>query len=288
MKTLEQLTLPASRALLDRLLIGADREAMAMRPPRRVTVPGAVGPLPARLYEPDPTAPPGPAMLFFHGGGFVFCSPDTHDALCRRLAAASGWRILSCGYRLAPEAAFPAQQEDAVAAAHWTLAHAQELKFDPARLAFGGDSAGAHLALWAATEESLARKAKLLVLLYPLLTLDDAEWNRSVIKDMRLLGRTAVAYIRRQLQAREGAALELGPERLARAPAALIVSGGPLDPVRPDAHPFAERLRAAGVAVTERDFPGLVHGSFNLTHLSQAARDAVAETGRTAAALLSR
>ncbi|MBS0296002.1 MAG: alpha/beta hydrolase [Proteobacteria bacterium] len=288
MKPLDRYALPSARALLNRLLVDMDVEARAMSAPRPITVQGAAGPLPARLYEPDPSAPPGPAMLFFHGGGFVFCSPETHDALCRRLAAASGWRILSCGYRLAPEYPFPAQHEDAVAAARWTLAHAQELKFDPARLAFGGDSAGAHLALWAATDERLAGKAALLVLLYPLLTLDDAEWSGSIVKDMRLLGRTAVAYIRRQLQTREGAALELGPKRLARAPAALIVSGGPLDPVRPDAHPFAERLRAAGVAVTERDFPGLVHGSFNLTHLSQAARDAVAETGRTAAALLSR
>ena len=288
MKSLDQLTLPAARALLNRLLVGKDTEAMGLPAPRPLQVDGAAGALSARLYEPDPDAPPGPAMLFFPGGGFVFCSPATHDALCRRLAAASGWRILSCGYRLAPEHPFPAQHEDAVAAARWALAHAKALKVDPERLAFGGDSAGAHLALWAATDEDMTGKAALLVLLYPLLTLDDAEWSGSVVKDMRLLGRTAVAYIRRQLQTREGAALELYAARLARAPAVLIVNGGPLDPVRPDAHPFAERLRTAGIAVTELEFPGLVHGSFNLTHLSQAARDAVAETGRTAAALLSR
>ena len=103
------------------------------------------GGVPARLYRPSA----GPALglvLYFHGGGWVLGSVDTHDHVTRALAAESGCAVLSVDYRLAPEHPFPAGLDDAFAVSAWTHANARSLGCDPDRLAVGGDSAGANLA----------------------------------------------------------------------------------------------------------------------------------------------
>jgi acetyl esterase len=101
-------SLAGARAALKLALAHRDRNAPAMAEVRELQVPAPAGPLPARLYRPAAAVEPGPVLLFWHGGGFVICDLETHDAFCRRLAAASGLRVISAGYRLAPEAAFPA------------------------------------------------------------------------------------------------------------------------------------------------------------------------------------
>ena len=112
---------------------------------RDLEVDGAAGPRPARLYEPEGTGTPGPLLVFFHGGGFVAYSIETHDHVCRELCAAANTAVLSVDYRLAPEHRFPAPVDDAYAALKWAAEHAAELGADPARLAVAGDSAGASL-----------------------------------------------------------------------------------------------------------------------------------------------
>src|SRR5215469_6718879 len=112
---------------------------------RDIDAPG--GPLPIRIYTPaPPTAGLSPALIFLHGGTGVFGSIETHDGLCRLLANESGCRVISVGYRLAPEHKFPSAVEDSCAAAKWVFAHSKELGIDPERIAVGGDSAGATLA----------------------------------------------------------------------------------------------------------------------------------------------
>ena len=105
-----------------------------------------VADLPARLYVPTGAPEVGPLLVFFHGGGFWCGDLDSHDAGCRHLAEQSGVRVLSVGYRLAPEHPFPAAHDDAAAAYAWTVEHAAELGADPTRLGVGGDSAGGNLA----------------------------------------------------------------------------------------------------------------------------------------------
>ncbi len=283
---IDDLGLPPLRQLADRMLAGADTEAAKFCDVRDLTVAGAEGPLPARLYLPSADAPPGPGLVAFHGGGFVFGSLDMHEAFCRRLAHASGARVLSVGYRLAPEAPWPAQHDDAVASASWAFAHAKALGFDPHRIALGGDSAGGLMALWAAASliaDGWAPKA--LLLLYPLLTLDDAEWAGPPLESLRVVGRISVGYIRRQLGAAALIESAVSDEALRRMPATLLVSGG-LDPVRPDAAPFEKRLAALGVSVRSLAFPKLIHGSFNLTHVSPASRQAVQAIGEALAEML--
>ncbi|WP_157463795.1 alpha/beta hydrolase fold domain-containing protein, partial [Deinococcus pimensis] len=104
---------------------------------RDLTVPGPASDLPARLYVPRGEGP-FPLTVFFHGGGFVAYSVETHDPLCRELCAESGSMVLSVEYRLAPEHPFPAAVEDAFAALRWAADHAAELGADASRLAVAG------------------------------------------------------------------------------------------------------------------------------------------------------
>ncbi|KAB2353260.1 alpha/beta hydrolase, partial [Actinomadura montaniterrae] len=127
--------------------------ARSPRPPvatvRDVTVDGPAGPLPARLYHPGGDRP-APAMVYFHGGGWVLGDVDSYDPVVRALAVASSVAWLSVGYRRPPEHPFPAPLDDAVAAVRWTTAHTGPLGLDPARVGVAGDSAGGQLAAAAA------------------------------------------------------------------------------------------------------------------------------------------
>ena len=127
-------------------IAGLDRTLPTLAERRILEIPGPAGPLPARLYRPEGVAEDAPLLVFFHGGGFVISDLESHEAMCVRLAAAGGFRLLAAGYRLAPEHRFPAQFDDALAAARWVLAEGAQALNSGGRIALGGDSAGAYLA----------------------------------------------------------------------------------------------------------------------------------------------
>lgn len=255
-----------------------DRNLPDLAELRNLEVRGAAGPLAARLYVPMGAPQKGPLLLFFHGGGFVLGDLDTHDALCTRLADASGLRILSCRYRLAPEHPFPAQLEDAMAAAQWLVRHARRLGADKKRILIGGDSAGGYLAL--STAKAMKKTFAGQVLIYPLMHLEDDVWAETMGANTRVIGRLAVRYIEAQLAtAGMRAPSLLADGALAPLPT-VITAGGHLDPCAPDALTCADRLRALGAPVVLRTYPGQIHGFANLTHTSSAARRAVDEIGR--------
>src|SRR5438445_9466719 len=108
------------------------------------------GDIPARLYRSDGGSEVVPLIVYFHGGGWLLGSVDSHDGITRRLALATGMAVLSIGYRRGPEARFPNAVDDAVTAVRWATASASDLGADPARLAIAGDSAGGNLATVAA------------------------------------------------------------------------------------------------------------------------------------------
>lgn len=280
--------LPATRALIRKLHVGLDKAALDACPSRDLEVDGAEGRLPARLYTPPGTPEGGPLLLFFHGGGFVLCDLESHDALCRRLAAAAGIRLLSVDYRLAPEHRFPAMHRDAEAAFAWTRAHAAELDADPGRIGLGGDSAGGHMAAWLALHGKV--RPDFLVLLYPLLDVEETQWNGSPLRDLRFLGRLAVGYIRSQIEdfEAEGGSLEafrIVDTDLSRLPSTLLVEVG-LDPLRPGIHAFGQAAVKAGARVESLYWPGLAHGAFNFAYLSKQAAQAVDQTGAALRRLL--
>ncbi|WP_237477545.1 alpha/beta hydrolase [Lichenibacterium dinghuense] len=242
-----------------------------------VRIAGAAGPLPARLYAPrDGTAP---GLVYFHGGGLVAGDLDTHDALCRALAAGSDCRVLSVGYRLAPEHPFPAAAEDAVAAAGDALGRAAEFGLDPARVAVGGDSAGGTLATLAAG--ALRTRVALQLLLCPALDAAPDTESRRLFARGHLLD---AAMMARDLADCAPGALDLADPRLsplrdpdlAGRPPALIHTAE-FDPLRDEGALYAERLAAAGVPVRHRCHPGMIHHFYGLTGLVPAARAALAD-----------
>jgi len=109
---------------------------------RDIQLPGAAGPMRARIYNPTPNASaPQPALIYIHGGGWCLSSVESHDSICRALASQANIVVLSLDYRLAPEHVFPAGLEDCYAATQWISKHANELNLDPARLAMGEQTA---------------------------------------------------------------------------------------------------------------------------------------------------
>lgn len=280
--------LPATRALIRRLHVGLDKPALSACPSRDLQVDGAEGPLPARLYTPPGATSGADLMVFFHGGGFVLCDIESHDALCRRLAVATGMKLLSVEYRLAPECRFPAMHRDARAAFEWARTNAASLGCDGGRIGLGGDSAGGHMAAWLALRAS-ARPA-FLVLLYPLLDVEAAQWEGSPMKDLRFLGRLAVGYVRSQIEdfEEEGGSLSafrITDADLSTLPPTVVVEVG-IDPLRPGIHAFVEAAQAAGARILGLSYPTLAHGALNFAYMSKRAAQAIDETGAALQGLL--
>lgn len=256
-----------------------DRKLPRLAQIRNLDFQAASGRRAARLYVPMQATATGPAILFFHGGGFVISDIDTHDALCQRLADAAGVRVVSAAYGLAPEHPFPSQIEDARAAFAWLLDQAADLGIDVGRLAVAGDSAGAYLAATVANEANTLRPGAVKVqgLFYPLVHLDDEIWAQTLLRDARLIGRLAVAYINAQLASAHAPSLldTVGPAT----PPTFLVSGDLLDPVHPDTATYARTLEAAGTPVALKVYPGQAHGFVNFTHVLPVAVEAVATLG---------
>jgi len=259
----------------------------------QLRVPGADGPLPARHYRPPAAGPgPHPLLVFFHGGGFVAGDLETHDEPCRLLSRHAGAHVLAVAYRLAPEFPFPAAVEDAYAAVQWALAHAAELGADPARVAVGGDSAGANLSTVACL---LARRrgAPLpagQVLLYPPTDYHGPWQSRQAFADGLLLTGEDIEFFHSCYSAGEDPDDErhspLRSADLSGLPPALVVTAA-FDPLRDEGEAYARALREAGNRVVAWRVPGMVHGFLNLATLSRSARDAVVEVAGAMRAMLS-
>lgn len=284
---LERAILAQTRRGLRTLLAVPRARAGGLARVEDMEVPGGGGPLRARYYEAK-GATEAPLMLYFHGGGFVCCDIDTHDSICSWLAKSSQGRVLSVGYRLAPETPFPGQIEDVRAACAWAFQNAQRFGAPADRISLAGDSAGAYLAATMALEINRAAPGAvaLQVLLYPLIHVQDSLWAEEELRNFRFLGRVACIYIAKFLGAE--ALPSLLDVDLAAAPPTIVAGGGPMDPVRADVRAFVHKLRQAGVAVTERKYPVLMHGGLNFTAYSKTATGALQEVGELARAAFAR
>jgi acetyl esterase len=248
--------------------------------------------LTARHYEPPAAgAGPAPLLVYLHGGGFVAGDLDTHDEPCRLLCRHAGAHVLAVDYRLAPEFPFPAGVQDAYAVTQWALAHARALGADPARVAVGGDSAGANLAtvacLLARRRDAPMPAAQLL--LYPPTDYHTSWRSRLAYADGLLLTGADIEFFHAQYAASEDADDErhspLRSKDLSGLPPAMVVTAA-FDPLRDEGEAYADALRAAGNRVVSWRVPGLVHGFVNLTTLSGTAHDTVVEVAGALRALL--
>jgi acetyl esterase len=241
------------------------------------------GGLNARLYRDTPANDaPQPALLFFHGGGWVIGDLDTHDAICRRLASASGRMVIAVDYRLAPEHLFPTAVDDAIAAYREVRERATELAIDLADLAVGGDSAGGALA--AVLSIDAAAKGvptpSAVVLFYPVTDLRGQTPSYARVGGVPIT-RATMAWFRAHYLARAEDASDwrtspyLAPS-LAGFPPTFITTAGH-DPLCDEGVAFAGRLRDAGVEVEHRHLPGQLHGYLTLGRfLSEADRSITA------------
>ncbi len=143
---ISEMSVPQARMFLETAFAAMVPNPEPMAEVRDFTVPGPAGRLPVRFYKPEGAGPTPPLVVFFHGGGWVIGTIESHDATCRALASASGCAVASVEYRLAPESAFPAAPEDCYAATKWLAENAGELGVDGERVAVAGDSAGGNLA----------------------------------------------------------------------------------------------------------------------------------------------
>ncbi len=252
---------------------------------RDLTVDGAEGPLPARLYVPtERTGPdPAPTLLFFHGGGWMYGDLASHDDACRFLAERSGVQVLAVEYRLSPEHPFPAAVEDCRAAYRWLVDHADDVNADPARLAVGGDSAGGNLsavtAVYAAEHD--------LPLAFQLLIYPGTDW---VDRSASRLSLNEGFYLTEQfMSGAEEAYFEPGadkshpdasPLRRTDFPAGLaaahVVTAG-FDPLRDEGEAYAQLLEKHDVQVSTKRYPDMIHGFFNVVGAGRDCPAAVAE-----------
>nr|ADR31550.1 EST1 [uncultured microorganism] len=256
-------------------------------------IPGPAGEIPIRIYTPAGSGP-FPALVFFHGGGWVICDLDTHDSLCRSLCNGAGCVVVSVDYRLAPEHKFPAAPEDCYAATQWVAGHAAEINADPDSIAVGGDSAGGNLtavvAQMARDQDGPALAFQLLI--YPatdftfdgpslrenaegyFLTSDDMDWFTN-------------HYLNSNADRTNPLASPMQADDLSELPPALVITAE-YDPLRDEGESYGKQLQEAGVPVTISRYDGMIHGFLSLEPMTDKGQQARAECAQALRAAFTR
>jgi acetyl esterase/lipase len=229
-------------------------------------MPGPAGDLAYRLYTPAGTADELlPGFVFFHGGGMVAGSIETHDLIAGALAQSTACRLVSVGYRRAPEHKFPAAIEDALAATRWICEQAASLGIDARRVVVGGDASGATLAA-VICQDSLRNAGPAIaaqVLICPVLDFEDTSPSREAFADDPLLDRLTMEadladYLPEDSDLADPRISPLRAIRFAGLPPAIIHTAE-FDPVRDEGNAYAGKLIAAGVAVDHVCHDGMIH-----------------------------
>jgi acetyl esterase len=246
-------------------------------------IPVAGATIPARSYRPVGAGPDAGLVVYFHGGGWLLGSVESHDGVCRSIANASGAVVLNVGYRVAPEARFPAAVDDALAATRWAYANAALLGADAERLAVAGDSAGGNLAAVVCQDLRTAgeRIVRFQLLIYPVTTADltvgwDMDYEGYFLYRDELLWHQE-HYLASPADARNPRVSPLLGDATGLPPAA--IQAAECDPLHPQAERYRDLLAAAGVPVAFRSYPGMIHGYFGLESVFPVAGEAMVDAG---------
>jgi acetyl esterase len=250
------------------------------------SVPGPDGPLRVRVYTPvGAPAGPLPGLIYFHGGGLVAGSLDTHDAVCRMLCAAIGCRLVSVDYRLAPEHKFPAAIMDSFAATTWIIDNAAALDIAPNHIAIGGDSAGGTLAaaVCQMVRQSLGDRLAYQLLLCPILDVASVTESRRAHAEDRLVSKAMMdhdleCYLTAGQAPSDPLVSPLCATDLSGLPPAYIHTAE-FDPMRDEGKAYADRLAASGVAVSYCCHLGMIHLFYAMSRVIPYARTAIGRIG---------
>lgn len=253
---------------------------------RNATVPGPGGAIPVRIYEAS-AGTNRPCLVYFHGGGWVIGDLDTHDGVCRKLAAGAGCVVIAVDYRLAPEHPYPAPLDDCYAAVCWAAENSGSLGIDPEHIAVGGDSAGGNLsaAVSLRARADAGPPIALQLLVYPV---TDAQFDTpsySENKEGYMLTLDSMVWFWDQyLCGSQNDRLDplISPHRatdLAGLPPACVITAE-FDPLRDEGEAYAKRLADAGVPTHSQRFDGMIHGFFAMSDLLPAGQDAIDLAGK--------
>ena len=270
LRPIEAMTPAEARVQMEATAQARKAEPLPVDRVRERSVAGPAGDIRLRLYWPNRAAPL-PAIVYYHGGGHVIGTLDTHDLVARNLCAGAEALVASVDYRMGPEHRFPAAVEDSFAALKWVHANAKELGADPDRLGVHGDSAGANLAAVVAlmARDAGSPRLRLQSLVYPvadyrlvgdsydkytqgygLLTRESMVWFRN-------------HYLRSPKDVEDWRASPINAPSLGDVAPAIVITAE-CDVLHDDGERYAEALRRAGVPVEYKEYPGMIHGFFGM------------------------
>jgi acetyl esterase len=270
LKPIEAMTPAEARAQMEATAQSRKAEPLPVARVEERVIPGPAGDIRLRLYWPN-AAVPHPAIVYYHGGGHVIGSLDTHDLVARNLCAGTEVLVVSVDYRMGPEHKFPAAVEDSFAALKWVHAHANELGADPDRIGVHGDSAGANLAAVVAlmARDAGGPRLRLQSLVYPVAdySLAGASYERFA-EGYGVLTREAMVwfrnhYLRTPKDAEDWRASPIKAASLAGVAPAIVVTAE-CDVLHDDGEGYAEALRRAGVPVEYKEYSGMIHAFFGM------------------------
>jgi acetyl esterase len=267
---LHTLSAPEARDQMAAMSAARGGEPTPVRKLENRTIPGPGGEIPVRIYWPHAEGTRG-ALVYYHGGGHVIGSLDTHDKVARNMCEGAGCVVVSVDYRMGPEEKFPAAVDDSWAALLWTAENAASLGVDPNRLAVGGDSAGGNLAGVVAlmARDAGAPKLVLQSLVYPV---GDyrliAESYKTYGEGYGVLTDKAMVwfqnhYLRNLDDANDWRASPLLAKSL-KGVAPAVITAAECDVLYDDGVQYREALEAAGVPVQYTLYPGVIHGFFSM------------------------
>ena len=282
----ETLSAAEAREFYSQARLVTNPEPPELKSVRPLAIPSPAGSIPARIYTPLELRNANglaPGLVFFHGGGWVIGDLDMYDGVCRLFAAASGCRVLSVGYRLAPEHPFPAAIDDAFASFEWTVANAESLGADPKRIGVGGDSAGGNMATVVShmARDGGGAMPAMQLLIYPVTDAADDTRSRQLFSNGFILTKADMdkfeaAYLPPGVDASDQRISVLKCPDLRGLPTAYVATAG-FDPLRDEGEAYALMMRECDVRVALRRHSGLIHTFVNQTAVNRTALGAVLE-----------